>query len=300
MSLFAEIFQRASFAEVVFPVTEMSQVGARQAAEHEVWRRDGAELVDGGRKAYRGKLTGAFFTTIEGYGNDLFPRRLEDLVRVCETQAEAVLAHPLLGTFRAMVTEWEPRLSSRWQNGAYLDLTWIEQRASVVGVVAVDLDRGNADPRAELAAQAATADTALAAAGVSPPAPLAAVAASSLAKVESPKSYGEVGKALTDVESASIEARNALRAVTVTASNALALYLARASVARVRTATRRLHAALLPDPSRTRLYTTPRAMTFAELSLAVYGTPMRAGDLRAANGIARDVIPPGRTLRVLP
>ena len=41
-------------------------------------------------------------------------------------------------------------------------------------------------------------------------------------------------------------------------------------------------------------------MTFVEVSIAVYGTPFRAADLRAANATARDEIPPGRVLKVLP
>ena len=83
MSLFSESLQRFRWGDVEFPAVETSQKGGRAVSEHEQWRRDGAELVDGGRKAYRGKVTAAFLTTIDGYGEDLFPRRLEDLVRAC-------------------------------------------------------------------------------------------------------------------------------------------------------------------------------------------------------------------------
>ena len=295
-----EILQRCRYGDLEFPVTELAQVGGRQVGEHEAWRRDGAELVDGGRKAYRGKVTAAFFDNIEGYGDDLFPRRLEFLVRAFETVPEDRFAHPLLGTFRAMITTWEPKLSAKWQNGAFLDFEWIEQRASVVGVVALDLERGDGNPRAALATQAAAADAALALAGVTPAAPLATVASSALTKVAAPQPYTEVTRALATVEAASVASREALRAVAVTGTNALALYQARAAVARVLVANGRLRAALLPDPSRATAYTTPRAMTFAEVSLAVYGTPFRASDLRKANATARDLLPPGRTLQVLP
>lgn len=295
-----EILQRCRYGDLEFPVTELSQRGGRRVGTHGVWGRHGEELVDGARTAYKGKVTAAFFDNIEGYGDDLFPRRLEFLVRAFETTAEDRFAHPLLGTFRAMITDWEPRLSSKWQNGAYLDFEWVEQRASVVGVVALDLERGEGDPRAALATQAAAADAAVAAAGVTLTKPLTPVATATLATVAAPQPYTEVTRALATVEAAAADARAMLRVVAVTGANALALYQARAAVARVVVANGRLRAALLPDPSRARTFTPTRAMTFAEVALAVYGDPLRARDLRAANATARDVVPPGRTVRVLP
>ena len=39
-------------------------------------------------------------------------------------------------------------------------------------------------------------------------------------------------------------------------------------------------------------------MTCAEVSSWVYGTPAKAGQLRAVNGLAADLIPAGRTVTV--
>lgn len=300
MSLFTQLFQRAAFAGLAFPFTEIAQTGANAVVENEQFLRNGAEVVFAGRKAYRGKFVAALFDNIEGYGNNLFPGTLVGLVRAFERQPEDFLAHPLLGTFRAVITSWEPKLSKEAQNGCFLEFEWIEQRAGVVGVVALDLDRGNGDPRAELAAQAATADAALSLAGVTPSKSLSTVAATALTKTATPQPYTETARAVASIEVAVDGARALLSAIAVTPSTALVLYMARAAVARVLVAAGRLRATLLPDPSKTTFVTTTRSQTFAELSFAVYGTPFRAADLRIANAIARDIVPAGRVIRVLP
>lgn len=298
-TLFGRILQRARWGDLEFPIVEMTQQGARAATEHEVWRRDGAELVDGGRKAYRGKCSAALFNNIPGYG-DLFPRRLEDLVRAFETQAEVVFAHPLLGTFRAMALSWEPRVSKDVLNGAFLDFEWTEQRASVVGVVALDLDRGTGDPRTGLGSSAADADTTLTEAGAPASPALSSVADEALLKTVQPLSYADMSSVLDAVDLATTLALGGLLAVPLPPGGLLALHRARAALARLRVAIWRLRAALLPDPSRTRLYATSRPMTLAELSFAVYGSPFRAADLRTANALSGDLVPAGRVLRALP
>lgn len=299
MSLLSELFQRASWGGIAFPFVESTQKGARAVTENEAWLRDGAELVQGGRKAYRGKFSAAFFPTIEGY-TDLFPGTFENLLARFDSEAEDTLSHPLLGSFRAIVTDWEPKFSAKTLNGAYIDFEWIEQRASSVGVIALMSDRGTSDPRTQLAAHAAAADTQLAAVGAAPKTSLTSVTSTVLVKVAKPLPYTEITRALGSVEAAVEAARLSLAAVAATGANALALWSARATLARMRVASARLRAGLLPDPSRQTVYLTTRSMTFAELSRAVYGTPFRAADLRAANAIAADVVRAGRAITVLP
>lgn len=299
-TLFGQVLQRALWRGIELPVTDLVQQGARAVSEHEAWRRDGAELVDGGRKAYRGKVTAAFFNNIPGYGDNLFPGRMDELIRAFETDAEVSFAHPLLGNLRAMATSWEPRLSTQAKNGAYVDFEWTEQSASRVGIVTIDVERGEGDARTGLASAATEADTALAAAGAPADPPLATTTAAVLTKVSKPLAYPELGRTLDTIDTVRAVALVQLLALPVSPATVLVRHRARAALQRLRVATWRLRAALLPDPARTRLYLTSRPMTLAELSLAVYGTPFRARDLRQANALARDLLPAGRVVRALP
>lgn len=294
-----DLFQRFAFDEIRFPATETSQQGARAVSEHEAWRRDGAELVDGGRKAFRGKVTGAFFDTFEGYPG-LYPDAFQSLLVRFWTAGAGRLSHPILGTFDVMVPSWEPRITTAATNGAWIDFEWVEQLASSVGVIDLSFDRGPGDPRTEVAALADTADVALAAVGAARPAPLAATTAAALAATSKPLTAPEVGRALSPLDAELAAARVAVDAVAYADPIALPLWRARAAVTRLRAGVGRLRAALLPDPARARVFTTTRPMTVAELSYAVYGTPFRAADLRAANALAADLVRAGRTLTVLP
>lgn len=292
--------QRAAVDDLEFPCTVAEQHGARTVVEHEAWRRDGAELVDGGRKAYRGKMTAVLVASIAGYG-ELYPRRYEDLVRAFETRPEVTLRHPLLGTFRAKVPSWTPRIEQRVRNGGFIDFEWIEQRASVVGVVAVDPDRGDGDPETETLAAADAADAALATAGASTTPTVSSTVTPAVAKATTKDvTYPELTRSLAEIDGAADRADAAIAARIFSASTAVALHAAKAAVMSLRAASSRLRAALLPDPARTRVYVTPRRMSLAEVSLAVYGAPTRAADLRAANGIATTAVRAGRVLRVLP
>lgn len=292
--------QRARIESYEFPVTTVDQDGGRAVSEHEAWRRDGAELVDGGRKAYRGSLTAVLVNTIPGYG-ELYPRRLEDLVRAFETRGEMELAHPLLGTFRVMVPTWKPRLEAKVRNGAFLDFTWTEQRASAVGVVTTSTDRGTGDPEAEVPTAAAAADEALSAAGVAQETSLVAVVTPALdtATAEGVP-FADLSRALGSITTATTLASSTLAARPYTASTATTIHAARRALAELDASVSRLRAALLPDPARTRVYVAPRRMSLAEVSQAVYGTPSRAADLRVANGLAGAFVSPGRSLQVLP
>lgn len=294
-----DLFQRFAFDEIRFPATETSQQGARAVSEHEAWRRDGAELVDGGRKAFRGKVTGAFFDTFEAYPG-LYPDAFQSLLVRFWSVGAGRLSHPILGTFDVMVPSWEPRITTAATNGAWIDFEWVEQLASSVGVIDLSFDRGPGDPRTEVAALADTADVALAAVGASRPATLASTTAAALASTSKPLTAPEVGRALSPLDAELAAARAAVDAVAHADPIALPLWRARAAVTRLRAGVGRLRAALLPDPARARVFTTTRPMTVAELSHAVYGTPFRAADLRAANALAADLVRAGRTLTVLP
>ena len=295
-----DLFQRFAFDELRFPVTESTQQGARAVAEHEAWRRDGAELVDGGRKAFRGKVTAAFFDSFVGYPG-LYPDTFQSLLVRFWSVGSGRLSHPIHGTFDVMVPSWEPKLTAAATNGALIEFEWIEQRASSVGVIDLSFDRGAGDPRAEVLATAGTADQALVAVGVARPVPLVVTASTALKATARPLVAPEVGRALAPLDGELVRARQAVDGVVVVSdAMALPVWKARSSLVRLRAAAGRLRASLLPDPARAKVFTTTRPMTLAELSFAVYGTPFRAGDLRAANAIAADVVRAGRTLTVLP
>ena len=129
---------------------------------------------------------------------------------------------------------------------------------------------------------------------------LAAVSFAALSRVRGVVSYADVGRALDPVTLAVTAAQVALARVPTTSATVLAAWQARAALARTTAAVMRVRASLLPDPSTSRLVATTRAMTLAELSTLVYGTPYRAGDLRASNALAGDVVRAGRAILVLP
>lgn len=295
-----ENLQIAAFDGIEFPCTESGQDGARRVTEHEAWRRDGAELTDGGRKAYRGRMTAMCINGLTGWG-DLFPDRAAGLILRFETGADGEMRHPLLGNFTAVVTAWSPRTDARVRNGIAVDFDWIEQRASSVGIVGQNAGTPTVDARADMVFRAGEADRAVTAAtGASPPVPLSPLAEGALADTAQGPAFSDLGRVLAGIGAGVSANTIALSRVPVTRSNAVTMHAARASLFGVTLAMERMRAEILPDPARERFLTPSAPMTFAELSMLAYGTPTRARDLRAANAIATDTVPPGVRVRVLP
>lgn len=291
--------QIAAFDDIEFPATESEQSGGRRVTVHEAWRRAGSENVDGGRKSYQGSLTAMMLNGFTGWG-DLFPEKAAALILRFETGADGELRHPLLGNFTATITDWKPRLDPRIRNGIALDFSWIEQRASTVGLVGADPGTPRSDARADMVFRADEADAAVAKTGATGTAPIAAPAREAVTALAGNPSYGDIGARLGAVSTATDTNIAAVARVPQTSTNGVTLHLARASLLGVRVAVDRMRATLLPDPLREQFVVVDREMTFAELSQERYGSPGRARDIRAANAIATDLILPGTRVRILP
>ena len=293
-----ENFQLAAFDGIEFPATESTQEGGRRVTVHEAWRRAGSENVDGGRKSYTGSLTAMMLNGFTGWP-ELFPDRAAGLILRFETGADGELRHPSLGNFTATVTDWTIRTDARIRNGIAIEFRWIEQRASTVGLVGANPGTPAVDARADMIFTADEADKALALAGASGTTPIAAPAREATGALASAPSYGDIGARLGAVSAAVGVNASALARVTPTAANAVTLHMARASLVAVTVSVERMRAMLLSDPVRETFVTVDRVMTVAELSLAHYGTPSRARDIRAANALATDDIMPGTRVRLL-
>lgn len=291
--LLSRSLQRCSVGTIAFPVIATQQGGARGVVEHEQWARDGAELTDTGRKAYRGKLTGIFVAGLDGWTDSLYPDDFTALVALFAAGGDFRLAHPLLGTFTAKVTTWEPRIEAGTRNGGWIDFDWVEQRASVAGVVA--LLSPPVDVASALNDAAAAADTALAGAGILSTLARAAGAVQ-LAMGRALAPVGEVQGAVSQMRRQLTDATRLLSARPLTATTRSLVHAGRAAVAQCKGSLARVEAQLSDPAGLGKTITVERPMTVAELSLAYYGTTRRAGQLRAVNGLASDAIAAGTTL----
>lgn len=294
--LLSQSLQRCTVEMIAFPVTVVEQSGARGVVEHEQWRRDGAELTDTGRKAYRGKLTGVFVQGLSGWPDSLYPDAFGSLIAIFENRRDDLrLAHPLLGTFAIKVPGWTPRLESGVRNGAYLDFDWIEQRASSVGVVAPILP--GADVAEDLDAAAGKADAALASVGIlTTLARGASAVRTAIGRERAP--VGEVQGAIGAMRRQVTDATRLLSLQPLTATTRQLVHAGRASVAQCKGALARVEDQATAPLGFSRTITAPRAMTVAEFAAWVYRDAARASQLRAANGLASDTIAAGQTLVV--
>lgn len=291
--LLSRSLQRCQVGAIAFPVVATQQSGARGVIEHEQWGRDGSELGDTGRKAYRGKLTAIFVAGLTGWTDSLYPTDFTALEALFAAGGDLRLAHPLYGTFQAKVPTWESRVEAGTRNGGWIDFDWIEQRASVVGVVA--LLSPPVDVVEALNDTAIAADTALTAAGVlSALARAAGTVQTAIGRALAP--VGQVQGALAQMRSQLTQATRLLDARPLTSLTRGAVHAGRAAVAQCKGALARVEGQVKDPVGVGKTITLERPMTTAEFAVAYYGNARKAGQIRAVNGLASDTIPAGTTL----
>lgn len=294
--LLGRSLQRCSVESVAFPVTTTEQQGARGVVEHEQWRRDGAELTDTGRKAYRGKITAVFLQGLTGWPDSLWPDDFTSLVALFENRTDDLrLAHPLLGTFQIRVPGWTPRVEPGTRNGGYVDFEWIEQRASSVGVIAPVLP--DADVVDSLDNAAAAADASLGALGILTTLARGASAVR-LAVGRALAPIGEVQGAISSMRRQVADATRLLSLQALTGTTRGLVHAGRAAVAQCKGALARVEAQASDPVGLARRVTAPRRMTVGEFAVWVYQDAAKAGQLRAVNGLASDTVAEGATLVV--
>lgn len=292
--LLTRTLQAAGVDGIRFPVTEMEVDGENAFTEFEQFGRDGAELVDAGRKAERGTFTAVMLNGLAGWP-DLYPGRFHELYRRLRRGGDLSLAHPLLGTFTVKVKTRKPRIVSDVRSGGYIDFAWVEQRASSVGVVALDLPP--TDVVADMVFTAEEADAALGAAGV--PSSLGALATTARTGLDADLApVGEIQGALGSLDRGIATALRQLSLVALTSTTRSLVHAARAAACRARGSLARVKTQVSDPLGLGRRVTTERVMTCAELSARVYGTPFKASILRAVNGFASDTVPAGTTVTI--
>lgn len=294
--LLSRTLQRCMVESIAFPIEAPEQEGGRGVPEHEQWGRDGSDLGDSGRKAYRGSITGQFIEGLTDWPGSLFPDDFFALLALfAERRADLRLAHPLLGTFAVKVPRWKPRLVTGVRNGGYVDFDWIEQGASLAGVVSPDLPP--VDVGEDLAAKAAAADRAMAGLGVLTTIARAAEAVrSAIGRALAP--VGEVKGAISQMRGQLTEATRLVSLQPLTGPLRGLVHAARASVAQCKGALARVEEQATAPTGLPKTIAAPRAMTTGELAAWVYQDARRARDLRAANGLASDRLVQGQELIV--
>lgn len=297
--LLSRVAVSASLGGLELPVVGLRTRGGMDHVSHTANLRPGADHELTGRRAYEDTFRVPFLTSLRGWGDDLFPTRYEAVVRLCEQQVELraagtplELRHPLYGTFPVVVHTWETIAGPDTRNGAWFEFAWKEHRDAA----SLDLAAPTAP---DVAQRAEAADQSLADVGVR--SSLGADVRAYFAAAAS----GQLLPADQEVMLRAMEARARamLSLPTLALSSAPGFSLAHAAVVsleRLLAAIEQQRRATTADPARVRSYVTPRAMTFTEVSLALFGTLDLAAYLRAHNPVAGALVPAGTHLTVPP
>lgn len=293
----------ASFAGVLFPVSQVTTDGGNDCAEHTAYLRPGADIEPTGRKPYRFKFTIPLINApslVASYG-EMFPARRNELVRAFADTPINTLAHPSFGHVDVFAAEWSEDVSADTRNGVTMHVTFVEHNADVGALVdnsgapptntSVSVQRlGDLADLAVLALNAAqTTVTAVTSA-------IGSVLTTELAIIEG------TSQAFTRLETSLSRMLASCDDVLVQRGmQTAAAHDAVVAVEAVRTAAFGLRDQYLPDPDAVSEYVVPETMAAWEVALAVYGDASLASLVLSANSITDPLaIPAGRRLVILP
>lgn len=293
---------RATVGGLEIPVVGVKTIGGMDHASHVANLKPAADHQITGRKAYEDTWRVPFLVTLhERWGADLYPVRFEAVIRLFEVQRSEEylrLRHPFFGEFPVLVHRWEVDGSPGVRSGAWVEFSWKEQNDSA----SLALGPSGALPADEgtrVARSAQAADDALAAVGV------ATTFGPDVGAMFAAAADGRILPADEAAIMDSVERRaRAALSLPALASTSVAgfamVHFAAVALERLLAAAERWRRATTPDPSKVRVYVAPSDMTFAEVSLAVYGTLDRASFLRADNPLPDVVIRRGTRLTINP
>lgn len=285
----SQTLRRASYGGVTFPITVQSEQGGHSSVAHTRYRTDGADHEPTGRKALKFKFTAALLNGIDGWPEDLWPRVFDDLLAALRRNPQGTLDHPYYGEVNVQIDDWHFELSSKIENGAYLEVECTENNATAYEVL-----RPEADPGSAMLAEADAADVEVT--PLDPLAPsLAPVVAEQLGYLEEEdRSAAEVTAALDVVQ-------QSVRAVLDAPGLAgIEGHGAREAARRTSAAARAYRVSALGAPAPARTYTTPVERSLAEHAALLYGRPDRVDLLRAANTVPDELFVPANTVLVVP
>jgi prophage DNA circulation protein len=148
--------QQASWRGVPFGVLTGDGAFGRRVELHEYPYRDRPYAEDLGRAARKINLLGFLVTDSRVYGGGDVVAQREQMIAACEQQGSGILIHPTLGALKASLLE-PATIVERWDSGRYFELQFRFVEAGLATFPA-----NPAQPKGQVAAAAAGADTAAA------------------------------------------------------------------------------------------------------------------------------------------
>lgn len=148
-------FQRASFAGIAFPVSEITIDGAIRDHAHEYPHAPGGAPEKLGRKLYVFQMRAMFHSTFRDYPG-LYPLGWNRLRNKFEAELTDDLVVPTLGTLKAYAMTWRETANARARSGVAVELSFREdlQDAFTANALVVSSDTGLDQSRQRLALQA--------------------------------------------------------------------------------------------------------------------------------------------------
>lgn len=154
--------QECSFRGVSFPIVSIKEGFSHDTPQHKSVDRDGAFVENTGRNPFGFAIVAPFYAQTLSRGknetwDDLYPSRFEALRTACMDRTTGDFVHPLYGTFKVKVTEWESTLNADERGGQVVALSLVETRDDGVDPAFVASTRSRARSTAiDLDSQLAT------------------------------------------------------------------------------------------------------------------------------------------------
>jgi hypothetical protein len=121
-----DTWRRAKFDTIEFPFTDLDIRGSLRKHTHEYLKRPGGEVEALGRRCYIFSVKCRFVDVFEAYAG-LYPSRLSALISLCESERTYDLwIPPMERSFKVKATEWTRSISAQLRNGEDATFTFEE------------------------------------------------------------------------------------------------------------------------------------------------------------------------------
>lgn len=125
--------QECSFRGIAFPVISIKESFSHDTPQHKSVDRDGAFIENTGRNPFVFAIVVPFYAKTIARGknetwDDLYPTRFESLRNASLDRTTADFVHPLYGTFRVKLIDWDSTLNADERGGQTVALTVMETR----------------------------------------------------------------------------------------------------------------------------------------------------------------------------
>ena len=142
-----DTWRRAKLDQIEFPFTDLEIRGALRKHTHEYIKRPGGEVEALGRRCYIFSFKCRFVDVFETYA-DLYPSRLSALISLCESERTYDLwVPPMERSFKVKATEWVRSISAQLRNGEDASFTFEEDSTEQYTTLNLIGTRSNAFPQ---------------------------------------------------------------------------------------------------------------------------------------------------------